>query len=75
MSESLFNKFADLRPATLLKKDSGTGVFLRILRNFLKHLFFTEYLWWLLLKACMLNHFSEAYQNQVNLVLCNFGSD
>ena len=38
VSESLFNKFADLRPATLLKKDSGTGVFLRILRNFLKHL-------------------------------------
>ena len=23
-----------LRPATLLKKDSGTGVFLRILQNF-----------------------------------------
>ena len=25
---SFFNKVADLRPATLLKRDSGTGVFL-----------------------------------------------
>ena len=28
MPESLFNKVAGLRPATLLKRDSGTGVFL-----------------------------------------------
>ena len=27
--ESLFNKVADLRPATLIKRDSNTGVFLR----------------------------------------------
>ena len=31
----LFNRVAGLRPATLFKKrDSGTGVFLLILRNF-----------------------------------------
>ena len=29
-----FNKVAGLRPATLLKRDSTTGVFLWILRNF-----------------------------------------
>ena len=29
-----FKKVAGLRPSTLLKKDSGTGVFLLILRNF-----------------------------------------
>ena len=31
---SFFNKVAGLKPATLLKRDSGTGVFLSILRNF-----------------------------------------
>ena len=31
---NLFNKVAGLRPATLLKRDSGTGVFQWILRNF-----------------------------------------
>ena len=35
-----FNKVTGLRLATLLKKVSGTGVFLRILRNFQKHLFY-----------------------------------
>ena len=35
LSESLFfNKYAGLRSTTLFKKDSGTGVFLRTLRNF-----------------------------------------
>ena len=34
-----FNKVAGLNPATLLKRDSGTGVFLGISRNFLEHLF------------------------------------
>ena len=29
-----FNKVASLKPATLLKRDSGTGIFLLILRNF-----------------------------------------
>ena len=33
-----FNKVAGIRPATLLKRDSNTGVFLRIL-NFSEHLF------------------------------------
>ena len=34
-----FNKVAGLRPATLFKRDSGTGVFLSTLRNFYDHLF------------------------------------
>ena len=29
-----FNKVAGLKPETLLKRDSGTGVFLRIFRKF-----------------------------------------
>ena len=33
------DKVAGLRPATLLKKDSGTGVFLWILQNLQEHLF------------------------------------
>ena len=37
--ESLFNKVAGLKPVTLLKSDSNTGVILRVLRNFYEHLF------------------------------------
>ena len=37
------------RPATLLKKDSNTGVFLWIFRNFWRTAFSIEHLWWLLL--------------------------
>ena len=40
MQGSLFNEIADLRSTTLLKKDSGTGVFLQILRKFLSITFF-----------------------------------
>ena len=36
--ESLFNKVAGLRSATLLKENSSTGAFLWILRNFWEHL-------------------------------------
>ena len=36
----LFNTVVDLRPAALLKKDSGTRVFMRILRNFEEHFFY-----------------------------------
>ena len=32
-SESLFNKVVGLRPATLLKRDSDTGVFMWILQS------------------------------------------
>ena len=32
--EFLFNKITDLRPATLLKRDPSTSVFLPILENF-----------------------------------------
>ena len=43
MLESLFNNFAALQTVkleTLLKIDSGTGVYLRTLRTFLEHLFY-----------------------------------
>ena len=43
MPESIFNKVAGLRPATLLKRKFGAGVFLWILLNFYEHF------WWLLL--------------------------
>ena len=33
-SSLFFNKVTDLRPATLIKRHSNSGVFLRILRNF-----------------------------------------
>ena len=36
---AFFHKVAGLRPATLLKRDSGTGVFLWILQNFKEHPF------------------------------------
>ena len=35
-----FNKDAGLRPAFLFKRDSDTGVFLWILRNFQEHIFY-----------------------------------
>ena len=41
MPQPLFNSIAGLRPGTLLKKDFGLSVFLRILPNF-KDIFFTE---------------------------------
>ena len=34
-----FNKVADLRPVIYQKRDSGTGIFLWILRNFWDHFF------------------------------------
>ena len=37
-----FNKVAGLRPVTLFKKGSCTGVFLWILRNFWEHLFLQD---------------------------------
>ena len=38
-----FRKVTGQKPATLLKKDSNTGVFLLILRNFQEHLFQRTY--------------------------------
>ena len=40
---SLFNKVAGLRPATLLKRDSNTAVFLWSLRNFQERLFWRKF--------------------------------
>ena len=39
MPESVFNAINDFQPKTLLKRDSGKGIFLSILRNFYKHPF------------------------------------
>ena len=51
--ESLFNKVAGvqvIRPSTLLKRDSNTGIFLWILQNIYEHLFWRTYaigcFWW-----------------------------
>ena len=44
-----FNKVAGLRPATLLKRDSGTGFPVNFAK-FLRTPFLTEYLRWLLLE-------------------------
>ena len=43
LPKSLFNKVADFQSTTVLKvkEKSSTGVFLRILRNFVEHLFNT----------------------------------
>ena len=38
-----FKKLASLRPVALLKGDSSTVVFSRILRDFLEHLFVFDY--------------------------------
>ena len=38
MPESLFSKVTSLQPATLQKRDSGVGIFMLILQNFLEHL-------------------------------------
>ena len=46
-----FNEVAGLGPASLLKRDAGTGVFLWIFQNFLGHLFFIKHLYWLLLAS------------------------
>ena len=39
-----FNKVAGLRPATFLKRDSGTGIFCE-LREISKKAIFTDHLW------------------------------
>ena len=49
MPESLFNKVADLRPATLLKKRLWRTCFPVNFVKFLRTSFLTEHLWWLLL--------------------------
>ena len=41
---SLFNKVVGLRPATLLKRDSNTAVFLWSLRNFQECLFWRKFM-------------------------------
>ena len=39
VSEPFFNNVAGLRPVTLLKIDSDKVAFLKVLKNFYKHLF------------------------------------
>ena len=52
MLESLFNKVADMKHATLTKEDSNTGVFsVKFAKNFTTY-FLTEHLQWLLLYHC-----------------------
>ena len=53
-----FNKVANLSPAILFKRDSDQGDFLRILRNFQKHLFHRtpsgDCFWYLYASSCNL---------------------
>ena len=56
MLESLFNKVAELkRSATLIRRESSTGIFLWNWRHFLRIPFPTEHLWCLLLKSKKFN--------------------
>ena len=52
-----FNKIAGLRPATLLKERLWHRCFLVNFAKFLRTLFFTEQLWWLLLNHICLKGF------------------
>ena len=52
LSRSLFLiKLQASSPAALLKRDSNSGIFLWILRNFLRTAFFIEHIQWLVLNA------------------------
>ena len=55
-----FNKVASLRPATLFKKRLWHRCFPVNFAKFLKTLFFTEHLWWLLL-----NHLAISSSNNL----------
>ena len=54
MLESFLIKFQTLSSATLLNRDSNTGILLLIspvnIAKFLRTAFFIEHLWWLLLQ-------------------------
>ena len=54
------HKTFNYRLSTLLKRDSNTGVFLWILRNFLRTAFFIEHLRWLLLNLVSKSHVNES---------------
>ena len=45
----VFCNDSGIRPAAILKRDSGAGVFLRILRIFEEHFFYVKHIWRLLL--------------------------
>ena len=56
MLESLFNKVADLRYATLLKTVCATQVFSHEQCEIFKDTYLLEHLWWLRLKYIRNNH-------------------
>ena len=61
MPEPLFNKVTGLSPATLFKKRLWHRCFPVNFAKFLRTPFFTEHLWWLLLKDLSGIHFRETY--------------
>ena len=64
MPESLFNKVADLRPATLLKKRLWHRCFPVNFANFLRTPLFAEHLSWLLLNVVLMSILLTRYRFQ-----------
>ena len=74
-SGSLFEKVVICRPAALLKRGSDKGVFMKILRNFLEHLFYRKLLGDCFWKCLVAIHYMEShlrcirYQSDLVLVI------
>ena len=64
--ESLFYKFADPRPATLLKERLWHRSFPENFAKFLRTPFFTDHLWWLLLKFDIVSYPTGNYMFKLN---------
>ena len=65
--ETLFNKFAGLRPATLLKKSLWHRCFPVNFAKFLRTPFFTEHLRWLLLYQAVFQYDQKKQDKNVNI--------
>ena len=65
--ETLFNKFAGLRPATLLKKSLWHRCFPVNFAKFLRTPFFTEHLRWLLLYQAIFQYDQKKQDKNVNI--------
>ena len=65
--ETLFNKFAGLRPATLLKKSLWHRCFPANFAKFLSTPFFTEHLRWLLLYQAIFQYDQKKQDKNVNI--------
>ena len=66
-----FNKVADLRPVTLLKKKALAQVFSCKFCEILKNTFFTEHLWWLFLLTNILHCLTISCHQSISIPLEN----